>query len=382
MQLSEFIITNRLQILNEWVAFARTILPHARGMDITALRDHGLEMLNTIAAEMGDSQTDEEQSDKSMGRRDAPVFALAGDSDTAAQSHGASRAESGFDLVQMVSEYRALRASVLRLWKEEAARHTVADLDEVMRFNEAVDQSLAEATTRYSQHVTHSTEMFLAMLGHDLRTPLSAMINCAEVISSPRADPATTSKMGSTILNSGKRLTALIDDLADFTRSRLGVGLSVKPTLVDLNTIAAQTVNEVRAVYPQVAIQLLTSGDLHVACDSVRISQALSNLITNAVQYKAKDSAIDVTLGGNGHEVLLAVRNWGPVIPADKLTRILDPLYRIDVESAATAGRNMGLGLYIADRIAAAHGGRLDVESSSDGGTKFTIRLPRRNAQA
>jgi signal transduction histidine kinase len=127
---------------------------------------------------------------------------------------------------------------------------------------------------------------------------------------------------------------------------------------------------------------LLTTGDVQVACDSVRVSQALSNLITNAVQYKAKDSAIDVTLGGNGHEVLLAVRNWGPVIPADKLTRILDPLYRIDVESAATAGRNMGLGLYIADRIAAAHGGRLDVESSSDGGTKFTIRLPRRNAQA
>jgi K+-sensing histidine kinase KdpD len=90
------------------------------------------------------------------------------------------------------------------------------------------------------------------------------------------------------------------------------------------------------------------------------VSQALSNLITNAVQYKAKDSAIDVTLGGNGHEVLLAVRNWDPSFRRIKLTRILDPLYRIDVESAATAGRNMGLGLYIADRIAAAHGGRLD----------------------
>jgi signal transduction histidine kinase len=125
---------------------------------------------------------------------------------------------------------------------------------------------------------------------------------------------------------------------------------------------------------------LLSTGDLQVACDSVRVSQALSNLITNAVQYKAKDSAIDVTARGNAQEVLLAVRNWGPVIPADKLTRIVDPLYRIDIGTAATAGRNMGLGLYIADRVAAAHGGRLDVESSSDQGTTFTLRVPRRAA--
>src|SRR5512140_1776754 len=170
MRLSDFILANREPILAEWQTFALSCAPASGSMDVAALRDHADAMLLVMAADLATPQGRLEQSEKSKGH------ALADDPQavTAAEQHGAGRAESGFTVEQMVAEYRALRASVIRLWTREGELGR-ADIEDLTRFNEAIDQALAESVTRYDHDVEQSKELFLAMLGHDLRTPLGAI---------------------------------------------------------------------------------------------------------------------------------------------------------------------------------------------------------------
>src|SRR6266513_1982269 len=144
MRLAEFILANRAAILAEWEAFAKSCAPASGSMGITALSDHASEMLTVIAEDLKTPQGAHEQSEKSMGR--APSTGT--DVRTAAEKHGKGRAESGFTMDQMVAEYRALRASVKRLWTKEQGEVTPTDLEDLIRFDEAIDQSLAESVTR------------------------------------------------------------------------------------------------------------------------------------------------------------------------------------------------------------------------------------------
>jgi hypothetical protein len=168
MRLADFIRANREPILAEWETFARTCAPASGTMDVQALRDHADQMLTVIAVDLQTPQDRQEQSEKSKG--------LAGPEDpetkTAAEKHGAGRAGSGFSVEQMVAEYRALRASVIRLWTKEKAGLVPADVEDLTRFHEAIDQSLAESVAEYNEGLEQSREIFLAILGHDLRTPL------------------------------------------------------------------------------------------------------------------------------------------------------------------------------------------------------------------
>ena len=144
LRLADFIETNAEPILVEWALFAETCGPAGGKMDMAALRDHALEMLQAITADLRTAQTPLEQADKSKGNAEPPDSGT----ETAAEVHGAGRAESGFTVAEMVSEYRALRASVLRLWTLENGSLGRADIDDLMRFNEAIDQSLAESLAR------------------------------------------------------------------------------------------------------------------------------------------------------------------------------------------------------------------------------------------
>src|SRR5512140_848221 len=140
MRLSEFILANREPILAEWENFARTCAPASGSMDIDALRDHANDMLTVIAADLETPQDKAEQQQKSEGNAPAEVAVAT----TAAEEHGAGRAESGFSVDQMVAEFRALRASVIRLWTEALGGFNVNNIEDLTRFNEAIDQSLAE----------------------------------------------------------------------------------------------------------------------------------------------------------------------------------------------------------------------------------------------
>jgi signal transduction histidine kinase len=378
MRLAEFIVAEREQILREWDSFARSCLPISHRMNLTTLRDHAAEILETIAVDLNDPQSRAQQVAKSVGKSDAKADSTG--PDTAAQAHGNDRAYSGFDVMQMVSEFRALRASVIRLWIASAGKIGVEDIEDLMRFNEAIDQALAESTARHAQRIESAKEMFIAMLGHDLRTPLGAVIASAQAMTNSKATPETMLKGASIILSSGRRMNALVNDLLDFTRSRLGDGIPVVCTDVDLESVCRQTVEEVVALHPGRDIKFDTAGSVRGKWDAARISQALSNLITNAVQHGGPAGAINVTLRGEADEAVLSVHNTGAVIEADQLNQIFDPLHQGEDEREP-GGHNLGLGLYITERIVASHGGKIAVESTEDDGTTFTIRLPRRRRE-
>jgi len=382
VRLADFLATHTDDILAEWVAFAATTGPAGMAMDAAALGDHARAMLTAVTADLRTPQTDAEQRAKSEGHAPPPA-AVAGAStgahvDTAAEVHGAGRAESGFTLDAMVAEYRALRASVIRLWTAEHGTLTGADLGDLMRFNEAIDQSLAESVTRYTLDLERSKEMFLAVLGHDLRTPLGAILMSSQFMldTGDLAEPHLT--LTTRIVRSARRMNAMVGDLLDFTRSRLGSGIPIARADMDVATVARQAIDEVAAAQPGSVVQCETSGDLRGAWDAARLSQVLTNLLGNAVQHGAPGTAIRVRVDGEAGAVVLRVQNRGPAIGASEVTDLFSPLKRLRAGGAVpNASGNLGLGLYIAERIVTAHGGTIAVTSSAGAGTEFIVRLPR-----
>ncbi len=373
MRLADFIATNTEPILAEWVTFARTCGP-AETMDLAALRDHALAMLAVIVTDLRTPQTMAEQAAKSKGDAESSPESP----DTAAEVHGAGRAESGFTLDEMVAEYRALRASVIRQWTAASGSLTGADLEDLMRFNEAIDQSLAESVTRYTENLDQSKEIFVAILGHDLRTPLSAVITSSQFMldTGDLIEPHHT--LTTRIARSARRMNDLVADLLDFTRIRLGSGVPLARADMELATVVRHAVEEMRAAYPACVLELDAADDVRGEWDAARISQVLTNLLGNAVQHGAPTAPICVTVRGEAKAAVVRVHNRGPAISPTALPGLFDPLKRLrSGEPAAHRSGNLGLGLYIAERIVTAHGGTIDVDSSDEAGTSFTVRLPR-----
>ena len=373
MRLADFISSNFEPILAEWVTFAESCAPAASSMDRVELRDHALEMLKVIVLDLQTPETDQERLDKSKGAAAAADDGI----DTAAEVHGSGRAVSGFTVGEMVSEYRALRASVIRLWTKANGTLTGADLEDLMRFNEAIDQALAESITRYTQDLDHSKEMFLAILGHDLRSPLAAILMASQFMleSGGLAEPQL--ELTTRIARSGKRMNEMVGDLLDFTRSRLGAGVPIARASMDMGKVASDVVDEVAAAHPESVLSFHGTGELHGNWDAARVSQVIANLLGNAVQYGSK-TPISVSAVGCPTEVLVRVHNKGTPIASDELHGLFSPLKRLKPGAAvARDDSNLGLGLYIAERIVSAHGGRIDDSSNDEAGTSFTAHLPR-----
>jgi signal transduction histidine kinase len=373
MRLSDFILSNLDPILGEFEQFARSHTTAGVDMDLRALRDHAEGMLAAVALDLEQPQTDAEQTRKSRG--DAPD---AGAAMTAAEQHGTDRAVSGFTLDEMFAEYRALRASVLRLWTAERGSLKGTDIQDMMRFNEAIDQALSESITRYSTSIDHSREMFLAVLGHDLRTPLSAIVSAAGFLEDTIEGDDRQLRMATMIRSSSERMTRLVGDLLDFTLSRLGRGIPLDRAPVDVGDLARATIEEIGAMHPDRELRFESEGDLQGEWDADRIRQVLGNVIGNAVQHGGADNPIVVRAAGDGDAVTLEISNSGPPMPSEARQHIFDPFKRLAPDDTAGSDRrSMGLGLYIAQQIMSAHGGSIEVASSASSGTRFTLRLPR-----
>jgi signal transduction histidine kinase len=375
MRLHDFIRDHREEILAEWESFARTVSPASGTMDVTALRDHADEMLDVIAADLMTAQSPDQQTEKSKGRAQEAATI------SAAEEHGAARAESGFTIEEMVAEYRALRASVLSLWSRAAGELKAGDLEDMVRFNEAIDQSLAESVTEFNENVEEAKEMFLAILGHDLRTPLGAISTSAQFMLETGELEEPHLSLTKRIVNSANRTVQMVGDLLDFTRSRLGGGIPIVRESLDLGKLLHEAVDEISAAHPQRSFQVDTRKAQSGEWDAARLTQALTNLIGNAGEHAPPGTTIAVGLIDDDDDVAITIHNGGAAIAGDRLDGLFNPMKgRKEGAVVASSGPmgNLGLGLYIAERIVHAHGGRIDVASSESEGTTFTIHLPRR----
>ena len=371
MRLADFIRRDMENILVHWEKFAAAQLPAAASMKSLALRDDAGLILEAIAQDLTQPQTEDEQEQKSLGR--APR--LKGAPATAAETHALLRARSGFDIGQMAAEYRALRATVLRLWMQACGTEDI-HLEDTIRFNEAIDQALAESIAFFSAEVEQARNLLLGMLGHDMRNPLHAIQATAAYLAKLNAG-AEVSTAASRLIKSGGRIKALLDDLLDFNRTKLGLGINIVASDVDLADVFSDQLQQLRVVHPGRQIELDVAGDTAGVWDAHRLDQVLGNLVSNAIKYGSTDTPVRVSLIGTSNEVLFSVRNSGGQIEPAVLEQMFDPLRRgAEQQDGADQEGSLGLGLYISKEIAVAHGG--DIAARSDGvETVFTVRLPR-----
>ncbi|MFM9382769.1 sensor histidine kinase [Pseudomonas sp. UV AK001] len=375
MRLSEFIRQHADHIVEEWEQFARTITPAADTLDQAALRDHARAILLAAARDMDTAQTASEQIAKAKGEGPEKTPSL----DEAGASHGELRHTVGFDLVQMTSEFRHLRACVIRLWVGTLQSPDMAYFQDMIRFNEAIDEALAESTAAYAEQVNRSRDIFLAILGHDLRAPLQAVSMSTELLMRKTTLEGDALTCALNIKHGARHMAAMVSDLLELVRSRLGKSLPIEPAPMDLADTVRAAIAEACAGNPECDPTLKIDGDTRGVWDAGRLDQLLQNLIGNALQHGSNPREVIVTLRGENDAVHLSVHNYGEPIPDEAIGTIFDPLVRSADEELGQPSTSLGLGLFIVKEVVTAHGGTIEVSSSETEGTLFSVMLPRRS---
>ncbi|MFL1517379.1 sensor histidine kinase [Pseudomonas prosekii] len=372
MRLSEFIVVEVDRVVDEWEEFARELTPDDN-LDRITLRDHARAILLAAARDMNTAQTAAEQAAKAKGDGPDKSPKLV----EAAASHGELRHIVGFDLVQMTAEFRHLRACVIRLWVESLKTPDLAYFQDMIRFNEAIDEALAESTAAYAGQVNHSRDMFLAILGHDLRAPLQAVSMSTEMLLRKTDLDGAALTSVKHIKRGTLHMAAMVSDLLELVRSRLGKTLPIEPAPMDLADAAHEAIAQACAGNPECDPSITVKGDTRGSWDGGRINQLLQNLIGNALQHGSNKRDVTVELMGEGEDVRLTVHNFGVPIPPEAIATIFDPLVRSVDETLGQPSTSLGLGLFIVKEVVRTHGGTIEVSSNAQDGTLFTVVLPR-----
>ena len=376
MRLSSFLRSNAEEILTAWDEFAATVDHEGTILDKKTLRDHAGEILLTIAKDLEQPQTDDEEVEKSRGLTDSS----SGGGDTAAEIHADTRMISGFAIDAMITEYRALRASVVRLWLKSGGETAYQDdLRDLIRFNEAIDQAIAESVARYTHQTKRSTDLFIGILGHDIRNPLGTISMSAQYLVRSGQLSASAAE---TIINSVIRINSVIEHVVDFTRAQSEGVMPINPKAGNLVTQFSKIVEETRVRNPNSILRLESTGNFDGCWDEGRMGQLLSNLLSNAISYGARGEPVTVRMWETPEEVYFSVHNSGHPILEEDRQRIFKPLTRgsgDDKQERREPG-GLGLGLYICKEIVHAHGGTMGVESAQATGTLFNVKLPRNPA--
>jgi hypothetical protein len=370
-RLGDFIRLHAGEILEAWDEFAATVSHEGKALDAAALRDHAAEILNTIALDLAQPQSAAEQDAKGKGQGPR------GHSLTPAETHADFRMVAGFAVDAMITEYRALRASVLKIWAKQGGGTEPGDLTDLTRFNEAIDQSIAESVGRYTWQTGSATELFIGILGHDIRNPLGTILMSSEVLV---RSGQLTAKAAAPIVNAAMRIKGIVEQVVDFTRAQADGAMPVERVHGDLAAHLAKVVEETQVRHPMRIVRLESAGDFEGSWDEGRMGQLLSNLLGNALLYGARDSQVTVRMWSTPSEVFFSVHNFGKPIPPEEMQRVFRPLERglqQQLEGERREATGLGLGLYICSEIVRAHGGTLQLDSSEAAGTTFTVCLPR-----
>jgi signal transduction histidine kinase/ActR/RegA family two-component response regulator len=395
IRLADFIVANVEPILVEWEVHARAIW---RGDPATpaTLRDHAGDILRATAADMVSSQTETQRADKSQGDGDKS----ADDSmrvDAAAKMHGLDRGGWGFHLGDVVAEYRALRASVLRLWRASQPQPDQKDLEDLTRFNESIDQSLTEAVESFTEHVEHcraqlvkeqsaragaeaanrAKDDFLATLSHEMRTPLNAIVGWLTILRAEGCEEEDLQEGLAAIDRNTKSQVQLITDILDVSRIVTGnLGVELRPC--DLKEVIQAGVDVIRpaAVAKDVALDVRLDAVGRAQCDPARMQQVVWNLLSNGVKFTPKGGTIRVALTRDPSALRLEVSDTGQGIAAAFLPHVFDRFRQSDSSTRRKHG-GLGLGLSIAKHLVELFGGTIEAHSAGDGlGATFTVMLP------
>lgn len=241
MGLAVFIRSNEEAIIAEWQAFAQTYLPSAEHLDRVALRDHIIGLLRFIACDLETSETERERSEKSKGQ--GPKGG--GERDVAAATHADLRFEAGFETIEMISEFRALRASVIKLWRAEWTKIDNV-LPDLLRFNEAIDQVLTESLLRFAEKFNKSRSQIAGALVNNIRNPLLATIESAQLLSESKRLAAEDAHLISQIVTSISSVNGFVCDVIDAVRIPLGEDGLKSPAPVDRRPSGQKAAKEIQ----------------------------------------------------------------------------------------------------------------------------------------
>jgi signal transduction histidine kinase len=379
LRLAHFIISELELILEEWESFARTLKPASAEMDGIELRDHAELMLKFIAKDLDTHQTRVEQRTKSHGlaarnRRDS------------GEEHGVHRLESKFTMEQLFSEYRALRFSVLRLWKDAHPAPEMSDFEDMIRFNEAVDQLVAGSVFSFmtAQQEAEETEkqrrtQFLAMLGHELRNPLSPIITASSLLKKAKGNEKVIDNASNVIARQVRHMAGLIDDLLEISRITRGqIELKLDDVEIEqaINDAIEQVTPQIEVKGHRFAMEVLPKTTV-VRCDKKRLVQVVANLLTNAVKYTPGGGRVQLRSTLQENEVVITVEDNGVGMPPEFIPHAFELFAQVEPNSDRAAG-GLGLGLALVKTLVELHGGRVACTSEGLGkGSQFTVWLPR-----
>jgi signal transduction histidine kinase len=338
-----------MYVAERWEGRARQLAELAE-MTRPVLFDHLFELLEGLASWI-------------EGEEDAAQRGF----DALLDGHAMQRLGHGVSLTTLIEEYAMLRSILLvDLLALPASERVQTSL---VRLHQGFDHAVGNSLRCYEQAREQQRERFIGVLGHDLRQPLGAIRMSADLLVGAAA-PAEDAAIAARIQNGCARMSRLIEDVLDFARARLGAGIPVDPSLHDMAEICRSAVDEVTAAHPKREIAVAIRGDLRGAFDRERILQALGNLLTNAIEHGVGTLELRACESDDRQWVIVEVVSQGPAIPPDVMRVIFDPF------ATTSPRRGLGLGLYIVQQIARAHGG-LSEATSDDHATVFRMRFPR-----
>jgi PAS domain S-box-containing protein len=247
---------------------------------------------------------------------------------------------------------------------------------------ESVLVALEDASEEYVARVERESdqrfaELFVAILGHDLRDPLNAIVTGTGVLKKRATLSESDDRVLGRVWSAAFRMARMIDQIHDFTQSRLGGGMPMNRRSVSIEDIVRTVVGQFETSHPGRTISLAFEGPLSGQWDPDRIEQVVSNLVANALAHGAQSQPVRLDVRGDEREMTMLVHNQGDPIPTAVLPFVFDPFRRARASNRGGSARGLGLGLYIVQQIVHAHGGTITVDSSEERGTSFTVVLPR-----
>lgn len=230
----------------------------------------------------------------------------------------------------------------------------------------------SESSLYEERQTSELRDQFIAILGHDLRNPVGAVLNAAQVLQRMPLDDRAK-RLAHIVQDSSYRMKALIDNILDFARGRLGDGITIERKENEpMEKVLNQVITELKMIWPEREIKVNFDFEEPINCDGTRIAQLFSNLLSNALSHGLKDTPVAVSASSGKDNFILCVTNSGEAIPTSAMERLFKPFSRGEVKPGQ---QGLGLGLYIASEIARAHNGSLKV-NSLDGQTCFTLEFP------